>query len=64
MVSLSTWTDPRYMDMSWTDLKATWHPHGLGGLQGILNGNYLRPTIKPYSIESQHEKNPNMRRIP
>jgi len=30
-----------------TDTKAMWHPHGLSKLQGILNGNILRPTITP-----------------
>ena len=27
------------------DIKATWYPRGLSGLQVILNGNILHPTI-------------------
>ena len=46
-VSFSTWTNPKYTDMRWTDLRAIWYPYGLSGLQGILNGNNLRPTINP-----------------
>ena len=38
MVSISTQTDLGFMDTRWTDPKATWHPHDLSGLQGILNG--------------------------
>lgn len=37
--------DYSYTDTRWTDIKATWHLHGLSGLQEILNGNILLPTI-------------------
>ena len=41
-----------------TDIKATWHPHGLNKLQGILNENILYPTINP------DQWNPYIVRIP
>ena len=40
-------TDSVFMGLRPTDIMATWHPHGLSELQGILNGNTLRPTIAP-----------------
>ena len=39
--------DSRYMGPRLTDTEATWHPHDLNELQGILNGNTLCPTIAP-----------------
>ena len=52
------WTDSRYTDTRWTDIKAMCHPHGLSELQGILNGNILHPMIDP------SQWNPYMGRIP
>ena len=40
-------TDSRFMGLRPTDIEATWHPHGLSGLQGVLNENTLRPMIAP-----------------
>ena len=41
------WTTSRYMGLRPMDIEATWHRHGLSKLQGIPNGNILRPTIAP-----------------
>ena len=41
------WMDSRYIGTRPTDIKATWHPHDLSKLQGILRGNILHPTIGP-----------------
>ena len=41
------WKGSRYMGPRPIDIEAMWHPYGLSKLQGILNGNILRPTIAP-----------------
>ena len=52
------WMDSRYMGPRPTDTEATWHPHGLSKLQGILNGNILCPTIAPSQWSPYMERNP------
>jgi len=51
-------TNSKYMGLRPTNTKAIWHPHSLSKVQGILNGNMLRPTI------ASGQWRPYMERIP
>ena len=48
--------DSKHMDTKVMDIKATWHPHGLGKFQGIPNGNDVRPMINGIPIWEESHK--------
>ena len=41
------WMDSNWTSARWTDIKATWCLHGLGGPQEALDGNILHPMVNP-----------------